>query len=508
VRLVRGRILASVTEVLVVGGGPAGRALAAECADRGLTVTLVDPAPHAPWRATYAAWLDELPAELPPPAATARGVVIARSTHVLDRTYAVLDVPALRAHLDARLAAAGVRILTGRVAGLIGTAADPSLACRTDRASDRAALGRAEGAADMDAAGRAEAAADMGAAGRTGRAAGPSARAADGLRRLGGHGEPGGVVLTDGTWLTADAIVDAGGHRAPLSGLDGGHRGPRIDRAAPDGRRASHHRDAAPTGHGQPAPSRGGGRSGARVAAEQTAYGLVVDAATAAPFVGQDEALFMDWRPDHGESGWPTFLYAVPLGGGAVLLEETSLARRPGLPLPVLRRRLHARLAHHGVTAPPDARVERVRFPVDRPRHATPGVLGFGAAAPLMHPATGFSVAEALRLAPAVAAALATGGVPAAQRLIWSTRAIAVHRLRRIGLEALLGMPPTAVPGFFETFFALPERHRKTYLSRRDDLVGHLAAMGALFGHADTRLRRRLVTPAFRGPAAARQPIP
>jgi lycopene beta-cyclase len=523
VRWVRGRILASVTEVLVVGGGPAGRALAAECADRGLTVTLVDPAPHAPWRATYAAWLDELPAGLPPPAATARGLVIARTTHVLDRTYAVLDVPALRAHLDARLAAAGVRVLTGRVAGLTGRAADLPLHGRTDRASDRGAMGRAGPAADVGAAGRAgppadadaaghtPPAADVGAGGRAGRAAGPSARATAGFGGRGGPGERCGVVLTDGTWLTADVIVDAGGHRAPLSGLAGGHRAPLSDRATldgPPGRRASRHRDAVPAGHREPALSRVGGRPGARVAAEQTAYGLVVDAATAAPFLGPDEALFMDWRPDHGEPGWPTFLYAVPLGGDAVLLEETSLARRPGLPLPVLRRRLHARLAHHGVTSPPDARVERVRFPVDRPRHAATGVLGFGAAAPLVHPATGFSVADALRLAPAVAEALATGGVPAAQRLIWSTRAVAVHRLRRIGLEALLGMPPDAVPGFFETFFALPERHRHTYLSRRDDLVGHLAAMGALFGHADTRLRRRLVTPAFRGPAAARPSIP
>jgi lycopene beta-cyclase len=295
------------------------------------------------------------------------------------------------------------------------------------------------------------------------------------------------VVLTDGTWLTADMIVDAGGHRAPLS-----------DRAAlagPPGRPTPRHRGAA-TPAGYPGLRPGGG-----VAAEQTAYGIVVDATTAAPLVGPDEALFMDWRPDHGEPGWPTFLYAVPLGGGAVLLEETSLARRPGLPLPVLRRRLHARLAHHGVTAAPDARVERVRFPVDRPRHTAPGVLGFGAAAPLVHPATGFSVADALRLAPAVAEALATGGVPAAERRIWPARAVAVHRLRRIGLEALLRMPPEAVPGFFETFFTLPERHRHTYLSRRDDLAGHLAAMGALFGRADTRLRGRLVVPAFCGPA-------
>jgi len=443
-----------VIEVLVVGGGPAGRALAAECAARGLTTTLVDPAPHAPWRATYGAWLDELPADLPPPAATARGRVVAVTSHELDRTYAVLDVPALRDHLDARLAAAGVRIVTGRVVGIAG----------------------------------------------------------------GGCA----VLLADGTCLDADVLVDAGGHRAPLSNHadrrrlphgyeSGSHSGRHGDEAGV--RRAPHgdHADLLADGAGR--RRSGGADSGgltalaggrrARVAAEQTAYGVVVDAATAAPIVGRGEALFMDWRPDHGEPGWPTFLYAIPLGGDAVLLEETSLARRPGLPLPVLRRRLHARLAHHGITATPDARVERVRFPVDGPRHATPGVLGYGAAAPLVHPASGFSVADALRLAPLAADALATGGVPVAQRLIWSARAVAVHRLRRIGLEALLRMPPEAVPDFFETFFDLPARHRHAYLSGRDDLAGHLAAMGALFGHADVRLRRRLVSPAFRRPAPA-----
>ena len=414
-------------EVLVVGGGPAGRALAAECGALGLATTLVDPAPHAPWRATYGAWLDELPADLPPLAAKARGRVVARTSHQLERTYAVFDVPALHDHLDARLAAAGVRIITGRV---VDVAHDP--------------------------------------------------------------GAPGGrvVLLADGARLIAPALVDAAGHRAPLSHPAG--RNPH-DHAA---------RRAARDEPGDAERRRDPGRQ-PRVAAEQTAYGVVVDAATAAPVVGPGEALFMDWRPDHGEPGWPTFLYAIPLGGDAVLLEETSLARRPGLPLPVLRRRLHARLAHHGITVWPDARVERVRFPVDGPRHATPGVLGYGAAAPLVHPASGFSVADALRLAPLVADALATGGVPAAQRVVWSARAAAVHRLRRIGLEALLRMPPEAVPDFFETFFDLPARHRHAYLSGRDDLAGHLAAMGALFGHADVRLRRRLVSPAFRRPAPA-----
>jgi lycopene beta-cyclase len=74
-------------------------------------------------------------------------------------------------------------------------------------------------------------------------------------------------------------------------------------------------------------------------AAEQTAVGLVVDADAAAPLVEPGRALFMDWRCHHGDAGWPSFLYGVPVAPGRVLLEETSLARRPGLSLAVLRRR-------------------------------------------------------------------------------------------------------------------------------------------------------------------------
>jgi lycopene beta-cyclase len=261
--------------------------------------------------------------------------------------------------------------------------------------------------------------------------------------------------------MRAATIVDAGGHRQPT----------------------------------RPSPAPG-------TRAEQTAHGVVLDEAAAEPLVASGEALFMDWRPDHGETGWPTFLYAVPLGGGRVLLEETSLARRPGLPQPVLRRRLLARLARHGITVPDDAPVERVRFPVDTPRLSTPGVVGFGAAAPLVHPASGFSVATALSLAPSVAAAIVDGS-PAG--VVWSPQARAVHRFRRIGLEALLRMPPADVPDFFEVFFSLPGHHRWTYLGGRDDLPGTMAVMGALFGRAGWRLRSRLVMPALR-PAAPPRP--
>ena len=390
-------------DLLVVGGGPAGRAIAAESAELGLRTTLLDPAPDAPWRATYGAWAADLPASVPPGAvaARARGRAIAVTSHELGWEYAVLDVPALRRQLDDRLERAGVTIRAARAVGTPAT---------------------------------------------------------------------GTVDLADGPPVHAHVVIDAGGRRQPL----------------------------------HPAAAR------RRTPAEQTAYGVVVDASVAAPLLAPGDALFMDWRRDHGEPGWPTFLYAVPMGDETVLLEETSLARRPGLPMPVLRRRLLARLARHGVAPPADAAVERVLFRVDSPRHRQPGVLGFGAAAPLVHPASGFSVAAALTLAPAVATALATrlpdgppAALAAAQAVVWPGSARAVHRFRRIGLEALLRMPPEEVPEFFEVFFALPERHRWAYLTGRDDLPGTVAAMNTLFARAGWGLRRRLIEPALRRPVRA-----
>ena len=380
-------------DVLVVGGGPAGVALAGACARLGLTTGLVDPAPDRPWTATYGMWSRELPDDLPAAVVAARadGRVIAQTEHRLGWEYAILDVPALRAHLIGRLS--GVQIHAGRAVG---------------------------------------------------------------------SPETGVVALSDGSQLRASVVVDAGGGARPLD----------------------------------PASSR-------RAAAAQTAYGVILDEDAAAPFVAPGEALFMDWRADHGEAGWPTFVYVVPLGGGRVLVEETSLARRPALPLTTLRRRLHARLAHHDVRVPADARDEKVSFRLDHPRHRGHGALGFGAAAPLIHPATGFNLAASLRLAPAVADAIAAHlpadpitALSAARKVVWSRNARVVHQVHRIGLESLLRMPPNDVPVFFERFFALPDVHRWTYLTARDDVRGTAAAMNSLFWASKGRLRRHLVTSA------------
>ncbi|MER2204401.1 MAG: lycopene cyclase family protein [Rhodococcus sp. (in: high G+C Gram-positive bacteria)] len=55
----------SSADVVIVGGGPAGRALATRCIARQLTVVIVDPHPRRVWTPTYSAWADELPSWLP-----------------------------------------------------------------------------------------------------------------------------------------------------------------------------------------------------------------------------------------------------------------------------------------------------------------------------------------------------------------------------------------------------------------------------------------------------------
>ena len=377
-------------DVLIAGAGPSGWALAAACARLGLRTALADPAPLAPWRATYGLWSDEL--SLPAGAigaAPSRTLAIGTSEHWLRRRYLVARNDGLRDWLtDDR-----VRLLIARARHAV-------------------------------------------------------------------HGRHGSTVVFDnGHRVAAGIVVDATGARRVLSG----------------------------------GPPR-------RALAEQTAFGLVLGTADAERLVPDagDTALFMDWRPAAGAVDDPSFLYSIPLGGGRVLVEETSLARRPGLGQDLLAARLRARLAAVGV--PPGGRQERVRIPLDLPPAQAGRVVPFGVAAGLVHPATGYSLATSLRLAPFVAQALAEGlgrgpseAAKAAHRQLWPSRAKAVYSLRRHGLRALRSMPPAALPKFFELFFALPEDRQRAFTSAREDLPGNAGMMAEIFRYAPWDLRTRLI---------------
>ncbi|RVW03359.1 lycopene cyclase family protein [Rhodococcus spongiicola] len=235
--------------------------------------------------------------------------------------------------------------------------------------------------------------------------------------------------------------------------------------------------------------------------AEQTAFGLVLPAAAADPALGGASCWFMDWRRDNGTAPGdpPSFLYAVPLSDDTVLVEETCLVGRPGLPVNELRGRLDARLGNRGVDPAANLGVERVRFPVQAERSRSDG-FAFGARAGLIHPATGYSVAASLGAVDDVVQALVSGQDPA--KALWPWDARLVQSLREVGLAALLQLEPAHTAEFFDAFFALPIERQRAYLSRRTDAAGTMRTMWELFRTAARPIRRTLVRVGVRRSAA------
>lgn len=383
-------------DVLVAGAGPAGRALAAACAQRGLQVHLVAPDPDAPWPQTYGAWLDELAASGRTGVADRRwDQVLVRTVgsafQPLARTYCLLDNTALAAVLRDEAATASVS---------------------TDRVT--------------------------------------------GIEVHDDH-----LVVTTGTGarLAARAVVDATGHPPALG--------------AGPGRRL----------------------------AWQTAFGQV--ATFASPPLTPGSMCLMDFDTSPFDDAEPaTFLYAMDLGDGRWLVEETALAGRPGVPIDLLRDRLARRLEARGTPPETVHEVERVAFAMDAPLPSAGPVVAFGAAAAMVHPATGYQVASALALAPQVAATLERAldcerdvrrVARAAQRTVWPTAALRRDALYRLGLDVLLDLDVAQTQTFFDAFFALPDAQWQGYVSRTASPAAIQRTMGRLMLGLPGDVRRRVL---------------
>lgn len=387
-------------DVLVAGAGPAGRAMAAACAQRGLQVHLVAPEPDAPWPQTYGAWLDEL-------VASGRTRAIGRRwDHVLVRTVGSALQPLARSY------------------------------CLLDNAALAAAL--------RDEAATASVTAD--------RVTGVELRD-DHLAVTTGAGER----------LAARAVVDATGHPPAL-----------------------------------------GGRSGRRLA-WQTAYGQVATFATPPGTPGT--MCFMDFdATPFGGAEPSTFLYAMDLGDGRWLVEETALAGRPAVPIDLLRDRLTRRLEVRGTPPVTVHEVERVAFAMDPPLPSAGPVIAFGAAAAMVHPATGYQVASALALAPQVAATLERAldcerdvrqVARLGQQTVWPTAALRRDALYRLGLDVLLDLDVAQTQVFFDAFFALPDDHWRGYVSRTASPAAIQRTMGRLMLGLPGAVRRRVLRTAL-----------
>ena len=278
-------------------------------------------------------------------------------------------------------------------------------------------------------------------------------------RVVGAAPRPGGITYVTDTGAVADAtaVVDATGHPGAL--VHG--RGP---------------------------------------VAWQVAHGVI--ARTDGAAIDPGTCLLMDWTPVPGDDDpRPSFLYAMDLGDGRWLLEETVLAATAPASTAVLSQRLNRRLADRGVHVTELEAVELVRIPMGLAAPRVQDVIGTGAAGGLVHPATGYSVAASLRAAPRLAQALSDAvhrrAAPVAVSAagwaaVWPADRRRARALELFGLDALLGMGRAEVGEFFGAFFALPQEQWAGYLSGTASAREVAALMTRLFRASPWSMRRRL----------------
>lgn len=232
----------------------------------------------------------------------------------------------------------------------------------------------------------------------------------------------------------------------------------------------------------------------------QVAYGIVAEFERDP--LPPNVCTFMDWRGPNRAA--PSFAYTLPVDG-RWLVEETSLASRPALAIEELECRLHDRLRADGLIVTRTLAVERVSFPMDLPLpDRSQRVVGLGAAASLVHPATGYSVGASLRMAPRLARALAdalgrSGATPeqaasAGWTTMWSDDRVKARRLEAYGLERVLTMNQADARSFFDSFFRLPVTTTATYLGGEAGSSEMAAVMWKVFRAVSPRLQRRLAS--------------
>ena len=236
--------------------------------------------------------------------------------------------------------------------------------------------------------------------------------------------------------------------------------------------------------------------------AQQAAYGIVGKFSN--PPVNKDQFVLMDFRSDHLDDDEllksPSFLYAMDLGNETYFVEETSLASYPAFPQDHLKKRLLSRLQNKGVKVLEIFHEENCLFPMNLPLpKKNQSVLGFGGAASMVHPASGYMVGSLLRRAPLLAEKLAIflkepdySSLELATKgwsVLWPYELTQRHRLYQYGLRRLMSFDESKLRSFFSNFFKLSTKEWVGFLTNTLPLPKLIYVMSKMFINSPLKVK-------------------
>ena len=241
--------------------------------------------------------------------------------------------------------------------------------------------------------------------------------------------------------------------------------------------------------------------------AVQTCYGIV--GSFSKPPLKKGQFVLMDYRNDHlneeQKKEPPTFLYAMDMGNGKYFLEETSLGLVNPLTMENLKKRLEKRLSYRNISITSMQHEELGLFlPMNM---AIPNfkqqILGYGGAASMVHPASGYLIGNVLRRAPLVAKAISTAMndkklstyhiARKGWESLWPKELIRKKSIYQFGLEKLMRFDEKLLREFFGSFFKLPKTQWYGFLTDTLSLREIVYAMCIMFIRAPWSVKKGLM---------------
>jgi lycopene beta-cyclase len=199
----------------------------------------------------------------------------------------------------------------------------------------------------------------------------------------------------------------------------------------------------------------GSGEAASGSAGYQRFVGWEIDVPPGAASVLPTSPLLMDATVEQ-EDGF-RFMYVLPFSSERALVEDTVFSNGATLDLEPSRARIRRYLAARGLTDPKIVREERGVLPMPWAHLPEPSTapLRIGMSAGWFHPATGYSLAMAARLA-TVVGRTAPDELPAAVSALWRTHAKQARFARLLNRMLFGAVSPGRRWAIFARFFALP----------------------------------------------------